>query len=129
MTSFTFTLPSGAVCEQRIGNVMGGESEEAAAVEEFYGSTDFEALLTEEAIAEVIERRRSQEPGIFRNTDGSEEPTGYGTARYSADDEHWMAVWDLVTTALDAELAERGLDENGTDLSFSGEANCPGADW
>ncbi|WP_460802790.1 hypothetical protein [Microbacterium sp. GXF6406] len=128
IVSFGFTLPSGAVCEQRIGNVTGLAPDEIAAVENFYRSTNFEALLTDDAIDATIAQRRTGE-SIHRNEDGSTEPAGLGTKHYNADKEYWTAVWDILTTALDADLEQAGIDGIATDLSFQGEANCPGANW
>ncbi|MGO2863479.1 MAG: hypothetical protein ACTIC1_20140 [Brevibacterium sp.] len=129
VASFDFTLPSGAVCEQRIGNVTGLASDEIAAVVNFYRSTDFEALLTDDAIDATIVQRREAGEGIYVNEDGSTEPSGLGTEQYNADKEYWTAVWDVVTTALEDDLKRAGIDGIDTDLSFQGEANCPGADW
>lgn len=127
--SLTFTLPSGAVCEQRFGNVGGGDSDEVAAIEAFYRETDLDALITPSAVDTVIAERRAQGAGVHVNGDGTTTPSGYGTDNYSADEEYWTAVWDIVITKLDEELARRGIDSAGTNLTFSGEANCPGAQW
>lgn len=128
VASFTFTLPSGAECEQRIGNVTGLAPNEIAAVENFYRTTDFEALLTDDVIAETIVQRRTGD-AIYQNADGSTEPGGFGTEHYNADKEYSTAVWDVVVTALDTELALDGIDGIETDLTFQGQLSCPGADW
>jgi hypothetical protein len=127
--SLTFTLPSGAVCEQRFGNVGGGDADQIAAIEAFYRDTDLEALITPSAVDAVIAERRTQGTGVHINGDGTTAPSGYGTDNYSADEEYWTAVWEIVVTTLDEELTRIGIDGAGTNLTFSGEANCPGAQW
>lgn len=128
-TSFTFTLPSGAVCEQRIGNVSGLEPDQVDRIESVFAGMDIGALLSPAAISAVVAERRAQGPGVFVNDDGTTEDSGYGTRHYSQDEEYWTAVWDIVVTAFDKEAALAGISTEGTDLTFSGEAHCPGADW
>lgn len=127
--ALTFTLPSGAVCEQRIGNVRGLDPSEVAIVQAFYRDTDLQSLISPVAVNDVIKERRAQGQGVFVNDDGTTEPSGYGTDHYSEDQEYWTAVWDIVTSALDEELDRAGVDGISTDLAFSGEANCHGAQW
>lgn len=100
---------------------------EVAAVENFYRHADFETLLSDKAIAATIAHRRSG-GAIFVNRDGSTEPSGFGTKHYDADEEYKEAVWDVVVTAMDADLARQGIDGINTGLTFQGEASCPGAD-
>lgn len=128
-TSFTFTLPSGAVCEQRIGNVSGLEPDQVATIESVFAGMDIDGLLSPAAVADVIAERRAQGPGVYVNDDGTTEDSGYGTQHYNEDEEYWTAVWDVVTTAFYDEADRAGISTEGTDLTFSGEANCPGADW
>jgi len=128
LTSFTYTLPSGAQCEQIIGNVTGSDPAQVEAVEYVYRSTDFDALLTDEAIAATITQRRAAGPGLYQNADGSTAPSGYGTTHYNADEEYSTAVYDIVVTAVYDELSSRGI-EIGSDVSYQSQWNCPGADW
>ena len=124
----TYTLPSGAECELRIGNVHGSDREAVRAVEDFYQAANIDALLTRGAIAETIAQLRTEESN-FMNDDGSTEPAGYGTIHYSADSEHHSAVNRILTNTLSSEMARQGIDESESNLSYSGEGNCPGADW
>ena len=126
VASFSYTLPSGGECEQRIGGVGGMKSDEIAAVESFYRHADFKALLSDEAIDATIAYRRSREE-IYVNPDGSIEPAGFATKHYSADEEYQTAVWDVVVTAMAADLARQGIDGIDTDLTFQGDLSCPGA--
>lgn len=128
VASFTFTGPSGVQCEQRIGGVAGMEPHEVAAVENFYRTVDFDALLSPEKIEQTIASRREPGGGLWVNPDGSTEPSGIGTDHYNADEEYQMAVWDVVVTALDADLARQGIDGIDTGLTFQGEYICAGAD-
>lgn len=126
VASFSYTLPSGVECEQRIGGVAGKKSKEIAALESFYRHADFNALLNGEAIDAAIASRRSGEE-IYVNPDGSTEPAGFGTTHYSADEEYQDAVWDVVVTAMTADLARHGIDGIDTDLTLQGDLSCPGA--
>ncbi|WP_345066503.1 hypothetical protein [Leifsonia kafniensis] len=102
------------------------KSDEIAAVESFYRHADFKALLSDERIDATIAYRRTRE-ALFRNPDGSTEPAGFGTKHYSADKEYQDAVWDVVVTAMDADLARQGIDGIDTDLTLQAELSCPGA--
>lgn len=127
VASFSYTLPSGVRCEQRLGGVTGTIPNAIAAVEHFYRHADFDALLSTKAIDATIAHRRSGER-IFVNPDGSTERSGFGTKHYSADEEYQDAVWDVVTTAMDADLARQGVGGIDTNLTFQGDLSCPGAD-
>lgn len=120
----TYTLPSGAQCEQRLGDVRGGRGE---VVREFLRTTDLQALVSEgvdDAIAEIRTEENS-----FVHPDGTREPAGYGTERYNADQEYQSAVWRVINEAVSEELDRSGTDPAEVDLSWGGEANCPGAQW
>jgi hypothetical protein len=128
IASFHYTLPSGIECEQRIGGVSGTVPAAITAVQDFYRSADFDALLTDEAIQAAIEKQR-QGGGIHVNDDGSRVPGGYGTEFYDADREYLSAVWDVVVTAMDTDLARQGLAGVDNELTLQSEPNCPGAAW
>lgn len=125
VASFSFTLPSGFECEQRIGGVRGLIPAEIAAVENFYRHADFKALINEKLDATIAYRRTRE--ALFSNPDGSTEPAGFGTKHYSADEEYKDAVWDVVVTAMDADLARQGIDGIGTELTLQADLSCPGA--
>jgi len=128
IASFHYTLPSGIECEQRIGGVSGTVPAAIAAVEDFYRDADFAALLTDDAIQAAIDKQR-QGGGIHVNDDGSRVPGGYGTEFYNADREYLSAVWDVVVTAMDTDLARHGLAGVDNKLTLQSEPNCPGAAW
>jgi hypothetical protein len=123
-----YTLPSGAECEARIGNVQGTDSEVVLAVETFYATTDIDALLTDERIDATIAQLRTEE-SLVMNADGSSEPGGFGTEHYSADHEYDAAVSRILSEAVTAELDRRGMAGVDANLSWEGETHCPGADW
>ena len=127
LVSFTYTLPSGVECEQRVGGVTGTVPRVTEATESFYRNTDIQALLTPEAIRAAIERERSGDV-IHVLDDGTQVPGGYGTAYYDADREYMTAVWDVVVTAMDDELAREGLAGVDNTASLQSEPNCPGLD-
>jgi len=124
----TYTLPSGAVCEARIGAVNGNNKEAREAVENFYHNLDFGSLLTDDNMDDMIAQLRTEDSTQW-NDDGTTEPSGYGTKHYSADHEYGWAVSRILGNALDAELIRVGVDSNASNLSYLGETHCPGADW
>jgi hypothetical protein len=123
-----YTLPSGAECEIRIGNVQGSDPEAIHAVQDFYRAANIDALLTPNAIDRTIAQLRTEDSTLM-NDDGSTEPAGYGTVHYNADAEYAAAVNRILSNTLSAELARRGIDGSESNLSYDGEGNCPGADW
>ncbi|PTL71240.1 hypothetical protein C1I63_18555 [Rathayibacter caricis DSM 15933] len=128
LTSFSYTLPSGAECNHLVGVVQGSDPESIAIVESFYRDTDIDALLNEDAIDTAIAQIRSEE-NMFVNDDGSKEPAGWGTAQYSADHEYDSAVSRILMNAVDAKLDAEGLLGFDQNLTYLGNGNCPGADW
>lgn len=126
--SITYSLPSGIQCEERMGDVQGTDPAAVAVVENFYQTTDIDALLSNGALEGTIAQLRS-ENNLIVNDDGSLSPAGYGTRFYNADSEYSTAVGRIISNALDAELAGRGIDGGASNLSIAGEAHCPGATW
>ena len=131
--AYTFTLPSGAVCEARWGNVMGSYADKAAreAAREYLGTIDD---IDQADIDSEIARMRADRDSWLQNDDGTQEPAWYGTENYkSPDTEYSQAVSLVVSNALWEELRRQGfvLDagENERGLSVDGEMNCPGAQW
>ncbi len=127
VASFTYTLPSGIECEQRVGGVTGDVQAVTDATENFFRSTDIQGLLTPEAIQRAIDHHRAGDE-IHVNDDGTVVPGGYGTAFYSADREYATAVWDVVVTAMDDDLARQGLTGVDPSSTLQSEPRCPGAD-
>lgn len=126
LASFSYRLPSGLECEQRVGGVSGSNPTVVHAVEDFWRTTDIQGLLTDEAIARVLVRHQT---AIYVNEDGSTEPAGPGTEHYNADSDYITAVWDVAVTAMDADLERMGLANVDPDLTMQSEPNCPGLEW
>ena len=123
---YTYRLPSGVWCEERIGNVQAyGHPDVVAAVEDILRNGDvFERADIGEAIAEL----RADESWFIG--DGSNPtPSGYGTDYYNADDEYRQAVYRAVRVVLTADLEKRVPDHAESNLSWEGESHCPGADF
>ncbi|WP_309709544.1 hypothetical protein [Pseudolysinimonas sp.] len=121
---FTYRLPSGAWCEERVGNVQApGHPDVVAAVVDILRNGDvFARADIEAAIAE------SREDESWYIGDGSNPtPSGYGTDYYNADDEYRNAVTNAVRVVLIADLEERIPDYADSNLSWEGEGHCPGA--
>ncbi len=125
--AYTYTLPSGAQCEERIGllETEGEDPDLLTVADEVFRTTDVMSLVDVEATILVMRT----EDHRFVNEDGTEEPAGYGTEHYSADHEYASAVSRAVNEVLVDELAARGFDRDDISLGYSGEAHCPGAEW
>lgn len=124
--AFTYTLPSGAECEQRLGGVQTNDPDLKEAVREFFASTD---VLAEADIEGEIARSRADESTVQLD-DGTIVPGGYGTEYYNADTEYYTAVSLAVGDLLGSALEAQGFaPADSADLSYLGEAQCPGADW
>ncbi|CAN5134790.1 hypothetical protein BH11ACT4_BH11ACT4_07730 [soil metagenome] len=130
VASIDYTVPSGLGCELRIGGITSTVPAVKAAVEDFYRTTDMAAVVTADAIQAKIEyrRQRAQELGgnVWTKADGSTEPSGFGTSHYDADQEYADAVLDLVFSAMDDDLARRGLAFVDKDWTLQAEPMCPG---
>lgn len=124
--TLTYTLPSGAQCEQRIGGMTGDDPAVIAAAKEFARTHDLMSLAD---IDGVIARFRT---GNHVNVDenGIEYPAPYGTPRYfNPDAEYQVAVSQALNELIGAELDRQGFDAGEAGFSFLGEARCPGAQW
>ncbi|WP_163543205.1 hypothetical protein [Occultella kanbiaonis] len=47
----------------------------------------------------------------------------------SADMEYALALGRAVSELVNDELESQGFDVENTDLNYSGQTSCPGADW
>ncbi|WP_166880088.1 hypothetical protein [Salinibacterium sp. ZJ450] len=123
---YTYTLPSGAVCENRLGDVRGQDPAITEAIRTFVGGVDILAVADIDAALELM-----REQGTTQHLEnGTEEPGGYGTVHYNADVEYNLAVNQAVSAVITNELLRQGFDlETDTGLSYAGESHCPGADW
>lgn len=120
---FTYTLPSGAVCEQRIGGTIGASDETVDEARAFFREHDVLAMADVEG---EIARMRADDDVREILDDGTEVDASYGTERYkSPDEEYQIAVSRAVGEVFAAELAWQG----GALDSYSGSAWCPDAEW
>lgn len=115
----TYTLPSGATCEQRLGNAESPDPARIEALREYVSTHDLLALAD---IDGTIAEMRSEQHVV--SNDGGR-PVEYAM---SADYEYRQAVTYAVAVLVFDELARQGFDDD-TDMSFMGEAHCPGAQW
>jgi hypothetical protein len=98
---FTYPLPSGAVCEERVGDLDAEPAVVDAAVA-FFASHD---VLAEADVAGEIARMRADDDLEHVLADGSVVSAVYGTSYYySPDLEYQLAVTRSVNDLLTAEL-------------------------
>lgn len=123
--ALTYTLPSGAECEYRIGHLT-GDAEAAQEARDWAGSVD---LLAVADIDGTIQMFR-EDTRVKVLEDGTEIPAAYGTDHYyTPDAEYHYAVTHAVGAAIDAELIRQGFDTGAASLNLMGAAICPGAQW
>jgi hypothetical protein len=112
--SVAYTTPSGLECELRIGGISSTVPAVQTAVEDFYSTTDLDALLTPGAIQAKVEYRSANED------------LGGGVP-VDADQRYTDAVLDILFTAMDDDLDRRGLAFVDKDWTLQAEPMCPGA--
>jgi hypothetical protein len=125
----TYTLPSGAVCEERIGGTIGADRDAVEAAREFFREHDVLALADVEG---EIARMRADDDVTEILPDGSVVDASYGTPYYrSADEEYAFAVSRAVGAVFVAELERQGMPTEGPGslASHGGEIWCPDARW
>ena len=116
---FTFTMPSGEVCEQRMGNIQGADPEAVASLQDYVDRVDVFALADiDAAIAEI-----RADTNVTVLPDGTEAPAGYGTPYYDADLEYHLAVHRAVNEVLTDELERRDFPPDAVE-SWEGEMFC-----
>ena len=121
---FTYMLPSGATCEQRIGDVAGPDTEAIEATRAFFRTHDVLALADVEG---AIAWLRTDEHTIT-NDDGTSRAANYGRDDYmSPDTEYQVALAHAVSALIEDELSGQGLVGDGD--TYASEAYCPGAQW
>lgn len=124
VNEFSYTVPSGVVCTQIIGNFR-GDPEAVAAAEDFMAQPDlFQTLDIDQALADVRADTHMREL-----PDGSNVPAGPGTPYWSEDRALTNAVSHASSTALIRELESRGLETDG--FNWEAEQRCSGEldDW
>jgi hypothetical protein len=118
--SFQYTLPSGAECELRVGNLLGADEAAEQALRDFFATQD---PLTDEVIRAEIERSRAV-THTATSPDGTLIEIAWDDPRfYDADQEYGRAVSEVVTSGLWEYLEARGI-EVSPDASYEGEAHC-----
>lgn len=120
------TLPSGAECEYRIGDLRSDDAEVLSAARNFYQKTDFEGLLTDAAIAEAIaENERSATAPLDNNPASAAE----NDKVLSPDRRYMRAVQNIVRQELTMEFERVGITSSDMSLTISAEGRCPGVIW
>ncbi len=119
VTTYSFTLPSGATCETAVGNLQ-GPPDAVAAAEEFLTREDLLDVIDLDAALADIEAG----PRIHVLADGTEVDAGPGTEYWmGADLAYLLAYARAVGDALGDYLVAQGYDDSGVGLE--GVLNCP----
>lgn len=121
--TFTYTLPSGMTCEQRVGDLHSENPDIQRAVQEIFATTDvvaesdvaarYERLLTEDSALEYAQATVDSNSGL----------PGYGTIE---DVIYGMAVRTAVNNTVNEELVDRGFFQSDEQYSMSlrGQSLC-----
>jgi hypothetical protein len=99
--SFMVTMPSGAICEYRVGGVSGAPADIVSA---FVASHDIVALADVEG---AIAQARADGQTMY-DENGDLQPAGPGTAMYNADFEYQSALNLAVSELVKSHLEETG---------------------
>lgn len=126
---FTYALPSGAVCEERIGGVDGTDPEVREAARDFFRSNDVLALADVDAALDSL--RHDDNSVVLPSGEVVDAPYGSEHYPWTPDSEYRMAVSRAVGEVFAAELERRGVElgADGAYDSYEGESQCPGAQW
>ncbi|MBF4632734.1 hypothetical protein ITJ42_16055 [Clavibacter michiganensis subsp. phaseoli] len=123
-TTEDYTLPSSAECSVRITNITGGDPEAVSAAARYLHEVDVVAVADIEG---EIERQRA-DSNVYVNPSGTEEPAGYGTKHYNADDEFNTAVMRATENAVRDEIKRQGFPDTALGDSLQMESKCTGFD-
>ena len=125
--TFSFTLPSGGVCEQRIGDLQVANPEANEMVHDWLNDHTLNEIADIDA---AIAATRAEGPqtyqfgGLDRRSDLI---FGYGTDVYDADYEYVNAMRQATYDGVHAKLLEEGYtDYADYNLSWEGELRCTG---
>ncbi|PVW03005.1 hypothetical protein DEA06_14675 [Microbacterium sp. Gd 4-13] len=127
----SYTLPSGAQCEHRVGGLMVGTKDEPirVAAREWLASADLDAIIASRIDARVVEVRADQL--LVEGPDGTTIPAVIDTR--TDDSVYSRAVSEVIYGALTDSLERQGFDlefgPNERGLEISAEISCPGAQW
>lgn len=125
-TTVTYTLPSGATCEMRLGDVQDADPAMTAAIQDYLADVDLESVIDVDA---QISALRADRDVFVVADDGSMTPAWYGTPDYKSPDEEYNLAHSMaITEAVTDELERQGFD-TPAGFSYAGEAQCPGAQW
>jgi hypothetical protein len=123
--AFTYALPSGAVCEDLLGNIQGLDPDANQAVRDWFDRTD---VVGQAEVEAEIQRMRTDTDSTAVLQDGTAVDSSYGTDYYqSPDREYALAMHRAVGQLMTAELERLGYAASLD--SFEGESSCPGAKW
>jgi hypothetical protein len=126
--NYSYTLPSGTVCEIIVGNVQGSDPKSMQVMSDFYRDADYATLLSDDAIAEQIQKGRAVDVIWALDENGEMVPGGYGTPYYDADQEYDNAVSQILSEAATAKIDDAGLTGVDPNLSYEGRSDCGAAD-
>ncbi len=120
-----FTLPSGAHCEYRLV-VRGGDPAEVASIRDYLRTAD---LIGQANIYAELQRQAGHDVSVVGD-DGKVDRTARATEVESADEIYLTAVEGAIQSVVWDEVAGRGFSNpmTGSDLWFSSQPDCPGAD-
>lgn len=123
---FTYTLPSGATCEQRIGGIEGADPVEVAAVRDFFRTHDVMSMVDMDAEIALFRSGTN----VHVNEDGFAEPVGPGSADYpSPDSEYGVVLSQAVGLLVFSELEANGTARDDPGVMLQGQTECPDAQW
>ena len=115
---YEFTLPSGATCTGRLGDVESPDPRVAQTVEDWARGTDIMAAADVDAVIEQWRRT----PNVSVDANGDVTEIVPGSPSYDADAEYRAAVREAVQSALSDHLAAAGLA--GVEYTVDGEQLC-----
>ena len=122
--TLSFTLPSGGVCEQRIGDLKVANPNANEMVHDWLHDHTLNEIADIDA---AIAATRAEGPQTWQ-FDGRPTITfGYGTANYDADYEYVTAMRQATYEAVHAKLLDEGYtDYADYNISYEGELRCSG---
>ena len=121
--TFQYTLPSGATCEERVGDIHAGNPDVRSAIQEIFRSTD---VVARADVGTFEERLRGDDGAVALAERWIE--TGSTTLTSTDDVLTQMATSRAVIDVVMIELDERGFDPEEPEnmISVRGQAICDG---
>ena len=124
--TFRFTLPSGGVCEQRIGDLEVADPDANTMIHDWLNNHTLNEIADIDA---AIAATRAEGPQSWQNggPGGTDLTFGHGTSNYDADYEYVTAMHQATFDAVHAKLLDEGYtDYADYELSYRGELRCTG---